>query len=82
MGVNSKTVENTYGKMIAALGNELSILSDVPVSEISDSGSPLLAEAVRRARSGEVRIDAGYDGEFGTIRIFDNVGKLRRGRGQ
>ena len=82
VGVNSKTVENTYGKMIAALGNELSILSDVPVSEISDSGSPLLAEAVRRARSGEVRIDAGYDGEFGTIRIFDNVGKLRRGRGQ
>ena len=82
VGVNSKTVENTYGKMIAALGNELSILSDVPVSEISDSGSPLLAEAVRRARGGEVRIDAGYDGEFGTIRIFDNVGKLRRGRGQ
>ena len=82
VGVNSKTVENTYGKLIAALGSELSILSYVSVTEISDSGSPVLAEAVRRVRSGEVRIDAGYDGEFGTIRIFDNVGKLRRGRGQ
>jgi len=81
VGVNSKTVENTYGKLIAALGSELSILSYVSVTEISDSGSPVLAEAVRRVRSGEVRIDAGYDGEFGTIRIIDNVGKLRQGRG-
>lgn len=70
VGVNSKAVENTYNKLITALGCELSILTDIPVAEISDSGSPRLAEAIRRVRSGEVRIDAGYDGEFGTIVIL------------
>ncbi|MCC6543136.1 MAG: DNA helicase UvrD [Nitrospirae bacterium] len=70
VGVNSKTVENSYNKLIEALGSELSILSDVPIAVISDSGSPSLAEAIRRVRSGEVHIEAGYDGEFGTVRIF------------
>lgn len=70
VGVNSKTVENTYNKLITVLGNELSILSDVPLNEIADSGSPMLAEAIGRVRSGEVCIEAGYDGEFGTIKIL------------
>ena len=77
VGVNSKTVENIYDKLTAALGSELSILSDVSISDISDSGSPMLAEAVRRVRRGEVHIEAGYDGEFGTVRIFENAGTTK-----
>ncbi len=80
VGVNSKTVENTYNKLITILGNELSILSDVSISEIADAGSPMLAEAVSHVRNGKVCIEAGYDGEFGTIRIFDNV-KMKGRRG-
>ncbi len=71
VGVNSKAVENTYNKLISALGNEISILTDVPWSDISDSGGHELAEAIRHVRSGEVHIEPGYDGEFGTIRIFE-----------
>ncbi|MEK6714173.1 MAG: endonuclease Q family protein [Nitrospirota bacterium] len=79
VGVNSKTVENIYNKLIASLGSELSILSDIPVHEIESADTPLMAEAIRRVRSGEVHIEAGYDGEFGVVRIFDNIEKIRRG---
>ncbi|MEK6561078.1 MAG: DNA helicase UvrD, partial [Nitrospirota bacterium] len=79
VGVNSKTVENIYNKLIASLGSELFILSDIPVHEIESADTPLMAEAIRRVRSGEVHIEAGYDGEFGVVRIFDNIEKIRRG---
>lgn len=71
VGVNSKMVENIYNKLITDIGNELYILSDAPVCDIADAGSPVVAEAIRRARAGEVHIEAGYDGEFGTIRISE-----------
>ena len=79
VGVNSKTVENIYNKLINSLGSELSILSDIPIHEIESADTPLVAEAIRRVRSGEVHIEAGYDGEFGVVRIFDNIEKIRRG---
>ncbi|MCC7201263.1 MAG: DNA helicase UvrD [Nitrospirae bacterium] len=69
-GVNSKAVENSYNRLIGSLGNELSILCEVPVSDIAETGGPVLAEAIQRVRSGDVHIEPGYDGEFGTIRIF------------
>ena len=31
----------------------------------------MLDEALRRMRAGEVKTEAGYDGEYGTIRVFD-----------
>src|SRR5207244_5010331 len=33
-------------------------------------GEPLVAEALRHMHTGQVKILAGYDGEYGTIRIF------------
>jgi superfamily I DNA/RNA helicase len=40
------------------------------LEEIERVAGGLVAEGVRRMRKGEVRIAAGYDGEYGTIRIF------------
>ncbi|MBU0700527.1 endonuclease Q family protein [bacterium] len=72
-GVNSKRVQKAYHDTLAALGPELKILMDVSLEDISRKHSPLLAEAISQMRCGRVQLDAGYDGEFGTARVFQEI---------
>jgi DNA helicase-2/ATP-dependent DNA helicase PcrA len=69
-GPKSKKVLSEIDKLTATFGPELSILRDVPPAEFERTW-PLLAEAVTRLRRGEVIRDAGYDGEYGEIRLFE-----------
>jgi DNA helicase II / ATP-dependent DNA helicase PcrA len=71
-GPQSKTVERSYGRLLAALGSELSILQSVPLEDIARADSSLVAEAIARLRDGQVIRDAGYDGEYGVIRLFQD----------
>jgi uncharacterized protein (TIGR00375 family) len=75
-GPSSKTVEQTYNRAISAFGPELSILQSVPTEDIGRADA-LLAEAVARLRAGKVIREAGYDGEYGVIRLFKD-GELKR----
>ncbi len=70
VGVSSKSVEREYERIINKLGSELSILTKIPVKDISGV-SELLGEAISRLRSGRVIKQAGYDGEYGVIRLFE-----------
>lgn len=69
-GAGSKRVQGVYFELLSTLGNELHILLDAPLEQIAKRHTPLLAEAVRRMRVGEVQIAGGYDGEYGVIQIF------------
>jgi DNA helicase II / ATP-dependent DNA helicase PcrA len=69
-GPKSKKVVGEVGRLVAALGPELTILRDVPLDDLRRSGDSVLSEAIARLRRGEVIRDAGYDGEYGTIRLF------------
>jgi DNA helicase II / ATP-dependent DNA helicase PcrA len=80
-GPSSKTVERGYGRLIAALGSELAILQTVPLEDIARTESTLLAEAIARLRAGKVIRDAGYDGEYGVIRLFADDELRRRTAG-
>jgi DNA helicase-2/ATP-dependent DNA helicase PcrA len=80
VGPSSKRVAASYDLALAKLGPELAILEDLPVEEIARVGSPLLGEAVSRLRAGAVIRQAGYDGEYGVIRLFDE-GELATLRG-
>jgi DNA helicase-2/ATP-dependent DNA helicase PcrA len=71
VGPNSKRVQQNYELLLSKLGSELSILRDVPLEAIAQAGGTLLAEGIRRVRSGDVTIAAGYDGEYGVIKLFD-----------
>lgn len=70
VGVNSKKVSQVYQEAIRKWGTELSILMDLPVDVVEREGDALLAEALRRMRAGEILIQEGYDGEYGSIRVF------------
>jgi uncharacterized protein (TIGR00375 family) len=73
VGVSSKAVTTDYLQLVEKLGNELKILMDLPLDEIENAGSPLLKEAISRVRSGNVHIAPGYDGEYGKIKILEEV---------
>jgi len=79
-GVASQGVVRAYDRTTAALGTDFNVLEDVPVEDIGRV-NPLLGEAVSRLRSGNVIRQAGYDGEYGVIRLFDEgeLDRLTRG---
>ncbi len=71
VGPNSKRVQGEYEKLLSKLGSELFILQDAPLEDIAKAGGARLAEGIANMRRGDVHIAAGYDGEFGTIKLFD-----------
>ena len=77
VGPKTKTVARDLAVTLERLGPELSILQQLPLEIIRRQVSSLLAEAVRRLRSGEVRRESGYDGTYGVIHVFDRS-ELRR----
>lgn len=74
-------VTNEYFRVIKALGSEFHILLNAEQGEIVDMGSEILAEGVRRLRSGEVYVENGFDGQFGRIKVFtENELKNKTGK--
>jgi uncharacterized protein (TIGR00375 family) len=70
IGPKSGKVSQAYRSTIDLLGPELAILRDAQPVDLDRLGIPLLGEAVRRMREKQIHIDAGFDGEYGKIRIF------------
>jgi uncharacterized protein (TIGR00375 family) len=70
-GVGSKVTTSAYDRTLAVLGPELGVLEDMPAEDIGRI-HPLLGEAVVRLRGGKVIRQAGYDGEYGVIRLFED----------
>jgi len=70
VGPTSKKVTAVYEQLLAELGPELHILRDLSIEEIAKKTDSLIAEGIRRMRSGEVDIAPGYDGLYGKIKVF------------
>jgi len=71
VGPKSRTVEQAASDLVAKLGPEIDILENLPLEEVAREADPLLLEALTRLRAGKVRREAGYDGEYGVIRLFE-----------
>lgn len=71
MGASSKAVQAAYDQALAKVGSELFILDQAPTEELRRLGSSVLADAIERMRAGKVIRDAGYDGKYGAIRVFE-----------
>lgn len=75
-GAAAKSVTEAFDRALAKLGPELAVLESVPIEELTRF-HPLLGEAIVRLRAGRVVRRAGYDGEYGVIRLFEE-GELDR----
>ncbi len=72
-GSASQAVERAVWQLLENYGPELSILLKRPLGDFAGLELPglrLLSEALRRLRQCEVIREAGYDGEYGTVRLF------------
>ena len=69
-GRQSKKVTMEVDRLVATLGPELHILLEADTADIRRTAGSMVAEAITRLRSGEVIKEAGYDGEYGVIRLF------------
>jgi DNA helicase-2/ATP-dependent DNA helicase PcrA len=69
-GPATKKVTAFYERLLAELGPELQILMDVPLDRVEIAAGPLLAKAIGRMRQDRVIREGGYDGQYGTIRVF------------
>ena len=68
-GMTAKAVQGLYFHLLARQGAEFTLLRHWPLEE-AEQVSPLLAEALRRLRAGQVHRQGGFDGEFGRITLF------------
>ena len=64
-------VQRMYQEMIRRLGDEFSILRNVPAEDIRLTAGTMIAEGISRLRRGEVKRKPGFDGEYGTIQLFE-----------
>ena len=69
-GVNTKGVQARYMELVEELGSELHVLMDAGISDIARVGSERIAEGVERVRAGNIVIEPGYDGVFGTVKVW------------
>jgi len=71
VGKASVAVERDYHSCLAKFGTEFEILLRAPKQDLLKGLPPKVAEGVLRVREGKVNINAGFDGEYGIISIFD-----------
>ncbi len=74
VGKSTKRVMSVYSELTDAFGNEFSVLLSPPESEITTvTKRDDVARAIINARLGNVTLDAGYDGVFGSAipRVFE-----------
>jgi DNA helicase-2/ATP-dependent DNA helicase PcrA len=69
-GRQSKKVTMEVDRLVATLGPELHILLEAGTADIGRVAGSTVAEAITRLRGGDVIKEAGYDGEYGVIRLF------------
>ena len=70
-GRNTKGVQQTYQQLVASVGNELHVLSAAPIEAIASVAGERVAEGVARSRAGDVAVSPGYDGVYGTVRLWE-----------
>lgn len=67
----SGKVQKKYGEMLHRLGTEFSILREQPIPVIQSLAGYHIGEGIRRLRLGMVRRFPGFDGEYGTVQLFE-----------
>ncbi len=83
VGKHSKSVAAEYDTIIKAIGSEFTALLDTPIADLAGLGNSKIAEGIERVRNGKLSIVPGYDGVYGTVKVFsEEEQKAGAGAGQ
>ena len=81
-GRRSKAVAKHYWDLINKFGGELPLLLNAEENELRQVASAGITEAIRRVRAQELQISPGYDGLYGTVKIFKDNEKIEGRKNQ
>jgi uncharacterized protein (TIGR00375 family) len=77
LGKASVSVEREYNLYLAQFGTEFEILLKTSKEQLLKVLPPKIAEGVLLARQGKVNIKPGYDGEYGTVSVFQDASLVK-----
>lgn len=67
VGVAAKRAQTCWNALVNGLGSELAVLVDASAADIERIAGDAVAEAVMAARQGNVDVESGYDGVYGSV---------------
>jgi len=76
VGVNSKRVQEEYERIVKHVGTEFDVLLHIKKEKIAEVADEKVVEGIMRVRAGKLHILPGYDGEFGTVRVFTDEERM------
>lgn len=79
VGPASKRVRAEYDLLTNRVANEFTLLLETPLEQIAKEASDArVVEAIKRVREARLEIAPGYDGIFGTVKIFNETERSPR----
>jgi uncharacterized protein (TIGR00375 family) len=69
-GPHTKRVDGAYLELVSELGGELAVLTEAPQEGIARLAGDRVADGVARVRRREVAIEPGFDGRYGTVKVW------------
>ena len=72
---HSKKVQLEYNNLIKQGDNEFNILLNISLEKLITITSKTIAKGIKQAREGNLIIKSGFDGKYGTIKIFKDSEK-------
>lgn len=69
-GKKTKAVDVIYKQLVPVVGTEFDVLIHTPISELEEIVSNQIAFGIKRMREGNVMVSPGYDGIYGTVKVF------------
>jgi len=68
--VKTKGVIEQYKLLVSHFDSEFAILLKAQVDDLKRVAHPKVVEGISRVRSGDIKIEPGYDGKFGVVKIW------------
>jgi len=74
----SRAVQMEFDNLIAKGDNELNILLNLSYAELAKITLPEVVEGIKRMREKKLKVEAGFDGQYGRVTIFSPEEKKER----
>lgn len=68
--ISSQGVIKQYNNLTNYFGSEFAVLMKGKIEEISQISGQKVAEGIKKVRKGNIVVEPGYDGVFGTVKIW------------